>query len=678
MPRLASCLVALAVASCSAPPPAPDDSTIVEFDLTADLSQPERFYDLPYPSDLRLSSTGTPDLAGFPNPRPLALIDALRTVAEQHPGFPVVPVAWFHFSAPVAPRDAEQVIPAAADSPILLVDIDPQSPELGRLFPTVATTPMADDYVPDNLLAVAPRPGFVLTGGRRYAFVVRRALADAAGKPLGVPPSFAALAQGAAPDGIPADRATAAKALHAPLWSALSMLGIAPTDVASAAVFTTGDVVADLATLSTALRDKYPIQIANLALAPGGDQSRFCELKGQVTFPQFQTGTPPFNNTGGLFEFTDGNLPKKQRDEVAPISITIPKSPMPDAGYPLAVYFHGSGGLSDDEVNDGPTLVMGGDPQPGTGPAYVLAPFGIAMAGSALPVNPERLPGATETAYLNLSNLPAFRDTFRQGVIEQRLYLEALRTLTIDPSLLTACSGPSLPKGALAYRFDPDHLVAQGQSMGGMYTNLISAVEPRIKASVPTGAGGYWSLFILKTSLIANAAKLVGILLQTDAPLTFLHPAMHLLETAWETSDPFVFMPRVARRPLPKHPVRPIYEPVGKDDRYFPTVLYDAIALSYGHQEAGDIVWPTMQQALALDHLDGILGYPITDNRPSAGGGKYTGVVVQYMGDGIADPHSIYRQLDAVKFQYGCFLSTFLARGTPTVPAPAPLGSACP
>ena len=63
----------------------------------------------------------------------------------------------------------------AASSPILLVDTDEGSPARGKLYPTVATTPPADDFVPDNLLAIAPRPGFVLVGKRKYAFVVLRA-----------------------------------------------------------------------------------------------------------------------------------------------------------------------------------------------------------------------------------------------------------------------------------------------------------------------------------------------------------------------------------------------------------------------------------------------------------------------------------------------------------------------
>lgn len=664
-------LLSLALAACSG-----DPGTLVAFDLTADLESGDHFYDFPYPSDLRLRSDGTPDLAGFPNPRPIGTIEDLRALAEQRRGFPVVPVAWFRFSAALPPQDPTHVLNGDEAAGFWLIDVDPASPERGRRFPTVAATPDADDYVPDHLLAVAPRPGVVLAPHRRYAFVVPRVL-DGAGRPLGVPRALAELEQGATPTGIPADRANAARDLYAPLWSTPMPTGVAPTDVAAATVFTTGDVVADLADLSTALRAKYSVTISGLALAADGDHDGFCALVGKVTYPQFQRGTPPFNR-GGTFDFSDGGLPAKQRDEDAPIAITLPKSPMPAAGYPLVLYFHGSGGESQDVIKNGPTLVPGGAPEPGKGPSWVLSPFGLATASSALPVNPERLPGASETAYLNLNNLAAFRDTFRQGVIEQRLFAEALRTLSIDPAALGACAGPSLPNGATRFHFDPDELVAQGQSMGGMYTNLIGTVEPRIRAVVPTGAGGDWSYFILNTTLIKGAAKLVGILLGTDAPLTFLHPALHLLETAWEVSDPLVYTPRLARRPLDGHPVRPIYEPVGLGDSYFPTVVYDAMALAYGNEEAGDQVWPTMQTALALDRRGDFQRYPVSGNVASTDGTKYTGVVVQYNGDGIEDPHAIYRQLDQVKYQYSCFLSTFLARGQATVPAPAPLGTPCP
>ena len=75
---------------------------------------------------------------------------------------------------------------------------------------------------------------------------------------------------------------------------------------------------------------------------------------------------------------------------------------------------------------------------------------------------------------------------------------------------------------------------------------------------------------------------------------------------------------------------------------------------------------------------DLFVAYPVIANRPSLVGGMYTGAVVQYMGDGYTDPHSIYAQLDAVKYQYGCFLETFIKTGHALLAAPQPLGTPCP
>lgn len=658
------CLWVIAACSSEESQLAVENATEAVMDLGADLSQPAHFFDFPYPSDLRLSAKGTPDLRGFPNEAEIGIIESLRAIAQERRGFPTLPVAYFRFTGALTPRESTDIIAAEATSPLLLIDIDPASPERGRLYPVVAATPPADDYVPENLLAMAPRPGFVLHPNRSYAFVVRRSLGDAEGKPLGTS----------------AMQKLASEQVYADLWPALEKVDIASADVAAATVFTTGDVVEDLADLSNRVLATYKVEIEDIApyTEPGISYDGFCRLNARVVYPQFQVGVPPFD-TEGRFDFAEDGLPNKQRDEEAPVVITLPKGEaMPEAGYPLAVYWHGSGGLSAQAVDRGPITTPDGDNEHGKGPAFVLAPHGIATAATALPVNPERLPGADDLAYLNFGNLAAFRDTFRQGVIEQRLFIEALRTLEIPPEIGEECGLPALPANAKGYKFNPDQLLGQGQSMGGMYTNMISAVEPRVKASVPTGAGGFWSYFVLETSLVPNAKSLIGLLLGTREPLTFLHPAMHLLETAWEPAEPVVYMPRLARRPLEGHPVRPIYEPVGEEDSYFPTNVFDAVALAYGHEQAGDNVWSTMQSALALDGLDGILGYPVSDNRQSESGSRYTGVVVQYKSDGIADGHAIYSQLDAVKYQYGCFFSSFLKSGKATVPAPAALGASCP
>ena len=671
----------------------------VAFDVGAALGDPDHVFDFPYPSDLRLSPAGTPDMSGFPNRSKLAIITDLIPEAAERKGYPVMPVGYFRFSDDVSAHDAETVIAASPASPVLLLDVDPKSDERGRLVPAVAHTFPPDDYTGEHLLGVAMRPGFVLRARRTYAFVVLRALNDAAGKPLGVPAALATLAAGKIPDG--ARGAELAK-LYAPLWETLKLKGVDPASVAAATVFTTGDVVQDLFDLSSKVLASRKVAIENLHVDPddGAKHPRFCEIVGTVTYPQFQQGTPPYDAQGTFAYGADG-LPIEQRKEVAPITLTLPKGTMPDKGYPLVTYFHGSGGLSSAIVDRGtwrpesdkakcPLVPAQLDPldvwkgtkgcnTKGEGPAHVVAPFGIAMAASALPVNPERLATTDELAYLNLSNLAALRDVFRQGVIEQRLFIEALRTLVIPPDVVASCQGLALPPGAAGYKFAEDPLLAQGQSMGGMYTNLVGAVEPRIKAVVPTGAGMTYSYFVTKSLLFGGLNGKIAVLLASPkAKLTFLHPPLHVLETAAETIDPIVFAARLARDPLPMHPARAIYAPAGKDDSYFPPVIYDAFALAYGHGEAGAVVWPTMQDALALDGRDGLLPYPVKNDRTSLAGATYTGAIVQYEGDGVYDPHAVYSQLDAVKYQYSCFYASFLATGTATIAAPQPLGTPCP
>ncbi len=348
---------------------------------------------------------------------------------------------------------------------------------------------------------------------------------------------------------------------------------------------------------------------------------------------------------------------------------------MPAAGYCLTTYIHGSGGTPKELVDRGRVKVKGGTPRPGEGPAHVLAPFGIAMASVAKPVNPER-GGKGDFDYLNFSNLAAFRDTFRQGAIEERMFLAALVDLKIVPKVLGTCA-PKLASGRTHYSIDKTKIAVMGQSMGGMYTNMVSAIEPMVRAAVPTGAGGYWSHMMLVSSRVGEA--IVRLFIGSNNRLSWMHPALQIFHTAWEVADPLVYVPRLSRKPLSGHPARSIYEVVGKDDSYFPMSVYDAMALAYGHQEAGKEVWSSMQTSLALGGVGGIIPYPVKENLTSVDGKrKYTGVVVQYEGDGIYDSHSVAFQLDAVKYQYGCFLDSFFATGKATVFKPGKLGDPCP
>jgi len=605
-------LALLALAACGS------DAPTVFFDR-AHANTPETFWDAPWPSDDRLADSGAPDLTGFPNPRDVPILSSLLSVASERRGWPQMSIGYFRFtSAPDGMGEA------------YLVDIEQKTtvPVVTQLLPT-------DRYATSNLVAIAPVPGFVLRGKAKYAYVIAKDFAPGFDSPSGWK-------------------------MSADLEAALP---IAKDDVLVSTEFTTGDEVARVQARSDAIRAAYHPAIEGLTLVGDDTYDGFCRISGTITMPQFQTGEQPFD-TGGLFVLDANDVPQMQGMMTIPLTITLPKQAMPATGWPLYQFFHGSGGLSTGLVDLGPSPDSSDTPAPGRGPGYVVALHGIAAASSAMPVNPERLNNATDYSYLNINNLAAFPHTFQQGVFEQRLFLDALLALHIPAQTVAGCTGISTTTGD--YFFDPGKLVAGGQSMGGMYTNMVGALEQRYGALVPTGAGGYWNLMILDTQTVPGARQLLAAALGVDdSTLEFMHPAMDTMSLAWEPAEPIVYMARLRDRN--------VYEPVGKDDSYFQTNVYDAAALAYGNQEAGDAVWPSMQDNLKLAQLDGLLTYPVKANQ----NGK-TRVVVQYMGDGIVDPHYIYRQLDAVKHQYGCFLESYLRDGVPTVPAPGALTDPCP
>jgi hypothetical protein len=380
------------------------------------------------------------------------------------------------------------------------------------------------------------------------------------------------------------------------------------------------------------------------------------------------------------------------------VTFTIPKQPMPVGGFPTILFFHGTGGVSDaiadrgvwhyttdqDECAVYTTLDswngISGCNTPGQGPGWTMAARGFAEVASSLPVDPQRWPAGQDSPFpewININNIAPTRDIFRQGVVEERLLIDALPNVSIAPETLAACHGLSLPPGETAYHFNTTPLMVHGQSMGAMYANLISAVEPRIQGVVATGSGGYWSYFILLTQTLPDIKGDLQVLLDVPPSYTHLHPMMHLAQMALGPIDPMLAVSRLAQNPLPGAPVRSIYEPHGYGDSYFPPAVQDAMALAYGNHEAGNLLWSGMQDLMALGGTAGMTSYPVSNDCTSRDGTPYTGAVIQYLGDGIYDPHAIYSQLDAVKYQYGCFFETMWKTGKATVPAPAPYDVTC-
>ncbi|MEB3210980.1 MAG: hypothetical protein VKL39_06475, partial [Leptolyngbyaceae bacterium] len=270
---------------------------IASFDLNADWTDPDQFYNFPYPSDLRLDPEHHPDLSGFPVfTKFYGFFKRLRSIAGDRPYFPTTSAGYFRFDQPLVAQDPDQLIEPSPDASILLIDVDRESPERGKLFPVVASTPDPDPfYVPSHLLAVAPYPGIVLKPNRQYAYVIRRGVKDANGNAIKPDTVFQQLRRGEVPDGL-LQRKFLAYLLYRPLWETLDQLGININSVVNATVFTTGDVVTQMADLSDAVLARYDRDFTNLTYTPDNRISDlgYCKFVGEIKLPQFQKGTPPF------------------------------------------------------------------------------------------------------------------------------------------------------------------------------------------------------------------------------------------------------------------------------------------------------------------------------------------------------------------------------------------------
>ncbi|MGE5187252.1 MAG: hypothetical protein ACM31C_34630, partial [Acidobacteriota bacterium] len=329
-----ACL-ALALAACSG-----DASNTVYFDA-AHHATAATYFDYPWPSDLRLDAAGAPDLTGFPNPRNVPILTDLMSIVPARTGFPVMAAGYFRFTAPIPDRTLDAVM---TDGPVYLVDIDPMSPERGTTFPVVAVTLPKDPYVPTNVLAVAPRPGIVLRAATEYAYVLGKDVAPGFARPSGLRESDPHFAN---------------------LWQTLDQIGLPRAQVLAATVFTTGDEIAAVAARAEAVRQAYHPVIENVQLVGDATYDGFCRLSATITMPQFQTGTPPFNDGGTFVIDPATQLPMKQAEMTIPVTITLPKETMPATGWPLYQFFHGSGGLSTGLVDLGQSPTSDDMPEPG-------------------------------------------------------------------------------------------------------------------------------------------------------------------------------------------------------------------------------------------------------------------------------------------------------------------------
>lgn len=558
------------------------------------------FFDTPFPSDERRDDDGTIRLAGWPNPYAVPLLVNYLERAERLTGFGTNAPLWIRFEAPLDPA----VLPLPEDSvrdgsPLVLVDVDPDSPWFGERIPVQwELRPDPGVYVPGNLLAVAPVFGFPLRPDTTYALVVTTAIA-------------------ARHEGWAARLDPDAREFDENLRHALFFLGLHSDEVAIATTFTTQDPLDEMRRLATHVQERLGIPPLDAEpLERLSDRSTYTAWRTRYASPVFTHGEPPYLVSGGEFRWDAQGEPLVARWDEMRLSVCTPAGlPEPEAGWPVVIYQHGTGGAYRGFCDSEGAFEV----------ARRLGEVGIVGVGIDQPLHGTR-PGAetaSDLAHFNIVNPDGAVTNFRQGAIDA-VYLA--HALADRPWTFRGDSGET-------FRTDPERVMFVGHSQGGLTGAIAGPFVGRdLDAMVLSGAGGVLAITIVERKDPLDFALLVRNLLELpeEEELTPLHPTLGLVQSLVEVTDPVNYAPYWFSEPgaWPSHAPLPVLATSGTLDAATPYRTALAMAAAARLPLVGDPA--TRIEPLRMRGRDPA-PLPTVDNTTTFDGGRATTGFAQFL-----------------------------------------------
>jgi hypothetical protein len=663
--NLVIAVVAVSLSPMCEQAPRPPGATTMQMDFT----RVGGFYSAPFPNEDLRKADGSIDLSLFPSRGKATVVDAaLAQLSAEARGFSTTAGIFFAGTAPLDPASLPTpAMSTRANASVYLVDVDPASPSYGRRMP-IEVVFQADGgrFGAPNLLTLIPYQGVPLRESTLYAAVVTVRVHDQWGRALGVSPAMQTLLQRGVPPGL------SAPALEQ-MRTAIDLLRKVTftEDLAAIAVFRTGAPLAGMEAIRKALLLETPAP--NTPPIPAETFPRYCVYQTTIDMPQYQSGTPPYETTGGTWVFDAAGLPVRQRYERAGVLLTLPRTKMPPGGFPTVVFSRTGAGSNRALVEHGARSAKG-EIELGSGPALDFARAGFAAISIDGPLGGLRNPANADEQFLifNTSNPAAIRDNIRQSAAELMLTARLLETLTVDAS---GCGGLENSSA----RFDTSKLALFGHSMGATIAPLALAFEPRFGAAILSGSGGSWInnlLYKQKPMPVRHITEFMLGYTTRFYRVTAGDPGVSLMQWSAEAADPPLYGARMNTHVL-------MFQ--GIVDNYILPPMANASSLSMQLDLAGDeldIGSEELKQFAPYRDVVAFSGravvpYPVSGNLQRPDGRFVTGAVVQRLGDGIQDGHEIVFQTAGPKYQYRCFLATF-ARGMPQVAQPVDSLEVCP
>ncbi|MEJ7731690.1 MAG: hypothetical protein WKG00_21070 [Polyangiaceae bacterium] len=630
--------------------------------LLADTS----FFDHPWPSDLRLEGNH-PRFAGYYNPNGVPIYEEyIHTVEPLLDGFSPAAAGYLRFDGgidettlPSTPAAALSVV-----SSVQLIDVDPSSPEHGeRRAVAVEWHGEVGVYWQAGTLAFMPAPGFPLRPRTRYALVVTDRLGGADGGRVAASDE---LLQALGVDEPETERAAEVAAAYAPVVDELIAAGVARRNIVHLTAFTTNDPTEELYAVRDAVQAAVPSPQfhADAWIRSKPSKAGWTEYRGVYgPSPNFQEGKLPFTvaGDGGAFAFT-GRTPTLVDSFDPRFSLVLPDAascPMPEAGYPIVLYAHGTGGDYRSFIHDGTATSLA---------SQCLASMGIDQIFHGTRPGGD---GDPELLFFNFQNVTAGRTNGRQAAIDEvqraRLFTETRATIPAAVAL-----------GGSEVRFDAARVMFFGHSQGGLNGPLLLAADPQLRGAVLSGSSSLLSITLLeKTKPSPSVAALVrsvflGLDEEQGKELTIFHPAISLAQSLVDVTDPIHYAPHIAREPRPGFLAKSVYmtEGVNADgtgDSYAPPHGIEAQAVAIGLP-----VQRPSQRALPQSSWGGpgTVQVPVGGLSRNIGAGTASGVLAQWPVPANSDGHFVVFDVPQATAQAASFLRALADDPAGRVPAP--------
>lgn len=661
-------LGAAVLATGCGPSGTPSTSIFTVPERLDDLSE-ETFFDHPWPSDLRLLH-GKAHIQGYYNPKAVPIVGQyIDSIDGRLDGFSPAAAGYLRFNGPLDPESFPADPKAGLDpaASVQLIDVDPDSPEHGqRKLVSLYFRAEEGVYWLPNTLAFMPTPGFPLRPNTRYAFVVTNKVRSADGGPVLRDPVL---------DEVLAvrplsERSREARAVFAGAITEVEKAGVPRSSIVHFTAFTTNDPTTELFQVADHVKKSVPAPtVLPESWELAGSRPTYDTYRGLYgPSPNYQAGKLPFSNygDGGGFHFEDGE-PKVVDLFSLRFSLSVPKQdkcPMPEGGYPIALYAHGTGGYYESYIADGTARELA---------QRCIASMGVdqifhGTRPGAPTVDDE---GSVQILFFNVENPVAARTNPRQGAIDEVQRARLFTETKIEIPQTVSYVGTKI-------RFDPTKLLYFGHSQGGLSGPLFLASDPAARGGVLSGSSAIFAIALTeKTKPSPSVKSLVSTVFLSLSPdeaseINLFHPAISLAQSIVDVTDTLHYGRYLLLEPREGFSPKSIYmtegiNPDGVGDSYSPPRGIEAHSITVGLPLQLPGQYPIVESAWGGPQPITVPPEGLTGNLAN---GLASGVLAQWPISPGDDGHFVVFDQPAATDQAAEFMKNLAADPKGKVPAP--------